>query len=59
MITLELSPVLFFSSNRKGIKNIYRQWLDGFSREEEVLGQKRTAIARDEILVKIKSTAAL
>ena len=27
----------FFSSNRKGIKNIYRQWLDGFSREEEVL----------------------
>ena len=24
----------FFSSNRKGIKNIYRQWLDGFSRED-------------------------
>ena len=27
----------FFSSNRKGIKNIYRQWLDGFSSEEEIL----------------------
>jgi Tol biopolymer transport system component len=27
----------FYSSNRKGIKNIYRQWLDSLTREEAIL----------------------